>query len=145
MSSFYWHDRFIMEQARSNHPSTESGRTNTIEHISTALQLFRLSHNPIICVTNWGLITASNRVSPEPILYRQHLPTFPAPFDNHQSYHQDPPFNTPTHVDNEWKSRATFTITHHITLGIPLVNEQPRPGVQIAGLIRTSGNPRLAL
>ena len=114
VSAFYWVDRYEAEQQRLiTSGSYES--VNCLSHILFALQEFRLSHGPVIALTNWSLALNSSNVpkdrkenvehsEPRP-LYRQHLSPFPAPFEN-------PPRQLPN-------AHLMPPITHHITLDPP--------------------------
>ncbi|KAI0034283.1 hypothetical protein K488DRAFT_22691, partial [Vararia minispora EC-137] len=85
LSAFYWEDRFAMESTRPRYswstrafidPNdlTERAR-HPLHAILVAIQAMRLSHGPIIVLTNWGLQPApGHSTSPTTPLYRQHLP-----------------------------------------------------------------------
>ncbi|KAI0348432.1 hypothetical protein BDW22DRAFT_1424605 [Trametopsis cervina] len=129
MSSFYWQDRFMAEQLRSG-PSSYTGK-NPLQNVITALEQFRLSHHPVVFLTNWGLQPLSKptsdpgkHISP---FFRQHLHMFPRTFS--------PSVNDPSlpsdHHDNLQPSRLSsrdrmnaepshgltrLSLTHHITL-----------------------------
>ncbi|KAJ7786434.1 hypothetical protein B0H16DRAFT_1708600 [Mycena metata] len=79
LSAFYWPDRFTAEQLR---PLGLSNNSSTpLQHVFSALQRFRISHNPITVLTNWALNptdSSSPANGPGPIFYKQHLPLFPA-------------------------------------------------------------------
>ncbi|KAI0095007.1 hypothetical protein BDY19DRAFT_879094 [Irpex rosettiformis] len=75
LSSFYWQDRFTVEQFRVG-PSGHN-TTNPLQHVLSALENIRVSHRPIILLTNWGLnpigkpgTSTGNAISP---FFKQHL------------------------------------------------------------------------
>ncbi|KAL5495189.1 hypothetical protein ACEPAI_652 [Sanghuangporus weigelae] len=116
ISSFYWIDRYYLEQQRQG-SSDRKDSANPLGRILMALQEFRLSHGPVIVLTNWGLTPVSKPsdandegVTPTPF-YRQHLHPFPAPFEIPSrilpNAHLMPP------------------ITHHITLTLPSIDQIP--------------------
>ena len=89
MSSFYWRDRYALEQLREadNASSDVSLQPNHLHHVVDALQHFRQTHLPVILLSNWGLNAVSKPgLSGEALspYYRQHLHPFPAPFDSTQ-------------------------------------------------------------
>ncbi|OCB85682.1 hypothetical protein A7U60_g7333 [Sanghuangporus baumii] len=107
ISSFYWIDRYYLEQQRQG-SSDRKDSANPLGRVLMALQEIRLSHGPVIVLTNWGLTPVSKAsgadneaATPSPF-YRQHLHPFPAPFEIPSrilpNAHLMPP------------------ITHHITL-----------------------------
>ncbi|KAJ7487714.1 hypothetical protein B0H11DRAFT_1107765 [Mycena galericulata] len=104
LSAFYWADRFTAEQLRSL-PLPNS--STPLHHVLTALQAFRLSHNPVTVLTNWGLTPAENPSGPGPILYKQHLPCSPS----------FPPAQPPG-SHNNIPSDIQLPLTHHITLNV---------------------------
>ncbi|GJJ09650.1 hypothetical protein Clacol_003874 [Clathrus columnatus] len=81
ISAFYWMDRWQLEPSASK----LSPRPNPIRHVLHALQTIRVSHAPIIVLTNWGLHPASSDPSfssPPGPFYKQHLGNpYPSPFD----------------------------------------------------------------
>ncbi|KAI0361258.1 hypothetical protein OH77DRAFT_1417494 [Trametes cingulata] len=88
MSAFYWRDRYTLEQLRDAPDS--SSRTplppNPLLHVLKALAKFRISHRPVVLMTNWGLnplVKPSAAGEPGSSFYRQHLYPFPAPFEPH--------------------------------------------------------------
>ncbi|KAF7347742.1 Dna repair protein xrcc2-like protein [Mycena venus] len=98
LSAFYWPDRFTAEQLR---PLALPNSSTPLQHVLTALQKFRLSHNPITVLTNWALTVADNSSGPPtapPILYKQHLPSFPS------------------FPDSTAANSTSLPLTHHITL-----------------------------
>ncbi|KAJ7361625.1 hypothetical protein DFH08DRAFT_844708 [Mycena albidolilacea] len=124
LSAFYWPDRFTAEQLR------PPARTATpLQHVLTALQKFRLSHNPVTILTNWALTLADNSSGPPtapPVFYKQHLPSFP-------SF----PGSVPTNP-------FSLPLTHHITLylaAIPPFHGNPStfPGISDAEAGRVTG------
>ncbi|EJD03889.1 uncharacterized protein FOMMEDRAFT_167197 [Fomitiporia mediterranea MF3/22] len=115
ISTFYWIDRYSVEQRHG--ASDRKDIPNPLSRVLIALQEFRLSHSPVILLTNWGLSPASKSsvhgrldepsAVPSPF-YRQHLHPFPAPFEN-------PPRILPN-------AHLLPPITHHITLIQPSIN-----------------------
>ncbi|KAI0375334.1 hypothetical protein BV20DRAFT_1040743 [Pilatotrama ljubarskyi] len=88
MSSFYWRDRYTLEQLRDAADSSSRSTLppNPLLHVLKALAKFRISHRPVILMTNWGLnpLTKSSPTGePGSPFYRQHLHPFPAPFEPH--------------------------------------------------------------
>lgn len=141
MSAFYWPDRFTVEQLRSipmhSRPGTAVNVANPLHHVLVALQNFRLSHNPVTVLTNWGL----NPV-PNSSFYRQHLHPFPSPFPESQAPASG---NLPS---------TSLPLTHHITLNsvpIPSLDNEMAPADEqyrkefcfkgeVRGLVRTPGS-----
>ena len=88
MSAFYWKDRFQVEQIRNtwtggNKPSSAS--LTPLRHVLMALEKIRLSHAPVIVLTNWGLNPLRKPLptgEPASPFFRQHLHPFPSPFDS---------------------------------------------------------------
>ncbi|OCH95764.1 hypothetical protein OBBRIDRAFT_744938, partial [Obba rivulosa] len=91
MSAFYWKDRYDMEHLRENRRGGDLSSSSPLYHVLTALQNFRLSHGPVIVMTNWGLSPLkkpSLTGEPTSLFYKQHLYPFPSPFDTwEQSSH----------------------------------------------------------
>ncbi|THH07618.1 hypothetical protein EW145_g3252 [Phellinidium pouzarii] len=128
ISSFYWLDRYAFEQQRYSASNNKKDGVSPLNRILVALQDFRLSHGPVIALTNWGLTPVSNTsVSANPGVsqvdsaasvptpfYRQHLHPFPAPFEV-------PPRILPN-------PRLFPPITHHITLPSPQALDIPSGG-----------------
>ncbi|KAF9240882.1 hypothetical protein BU15DRAFT_73742 [Melanogaster broomeanus] len=85
-SAFYWAERFSTEQM--HNVTSEKARSKTevafvpaLYHVLSAIQTVRVSHNPVIVLTNWALHPLSHDpigVSPSSMLYKQHLYPFPA-------------------------------------------------------------------
>lgn len=139
MSAFYWPDRFTAEQLR---PLAPPNTSFPLRDTLTALQVFRLSHNPVTVLTNWGLTLADNTSGPSsapPVFYKQHLPSFPTFPDSHNN------------VPSDLRSNI-LPLTHHISLymvpvppfhdGSSFPNKaDPRPG--IAGYIRRPGSSQI--
>ncbi|KAI0080250.1 hypothetical protein K474DRAFT_295278 [Panus rudis PR-1116 ss-1] len=69
LSTFYWEDRFTVEQLRSASTDPEVPITNPIEYVLDALRQIRRTIQPVVIVTNWGLNPAGHHSS----LFRQHL------------------------------------------------------------------------
>ncbi|KAJ6575230.1 P-loop containing nucleoside triphosphate hydrolase protein, partial [Mycena capillaripes] len=133
MSAFYWPDRFTAEQLR---PLALPNSSTPLQNALTALQSFRVSHNPVTILTNWALTLADNSKGPAaapPIFYKQHLPSFPS-------------FPAPAAVI----SHNVLPLTHHITLYLrPLppfhsdASFLSRPEAGITGYIRRPGNSQV--
>ena len=159
ISSFYWPDRFTVEQMRSAPPFTADQPTpafvSPLQHVLTALQKFRLSHGPVIIVTNWGLTPLPNS-----LFYRQHLHPFPVLLANP---HHSETAATLEVTRNAYSSaienpHTLPPLTHHITLPvIPFPQTQsvdlpkeakehprepPKMG-EVVGIVRTAGSPRV--
>jgi DNA-repair protein XRCC2 len=165
ISSFYWPDRFTLEQINSV-GSTQRGMSNAaspLHHVLISLQKIRLSHGPVITLTNWGLnpLTKPTQNSGHTTFYRQHLFPFPILSQQHQP-------NTPSTTEanpatNSIPDPATLPpLTHHITL--PFLPITPfSPGIslnegreqeskyrkelvtkgEVVGVIHTSGSTRV--
>lgn len=149
VSAFYWPDRFTVEQARGPDDSSKSNDTihNPLHHVLAALQAYRVSHNPVMILTNWGLNPIAKPDSPiSTPFYRQHLFPFPSPF-------------TAPRPDTSASDYAphTLSLTHHITLPF-LALARPNANATIeefavmggtgkkegtTGLVRTPGNVRV--
>ncbi|KAL5534168.1 hypothetical protein ACEPAG_630 [Sanghuangporus baumii] len=118
ISSFYWIDRHYLEQQRQgSSASNRKDSANPLGRILMALQEFRLSHGPVIVLTNWGLTSVSKPsdandedVTPSPF-YRQHLHPFPAPL------------GIPSRILPN--AHLMPPITHHITLILPSIDRIP--------------------
>jgi DNA-repair protein XRCC2 len=81
ISSFYWPDRFTFEQMNSS-GNTARGNLNPmspLRHVLASLQKIRLSHGPVIALTNWGItpLTKPTQNSALTTVYKQHLHPFP--------------------------------------------------------------------
>lgn len=80
MSTFYWPDRFGVELLRSCMKQYEPSRSiYPLHNIAAVLERFRVSHNALIILTNWGLNLESTATSTSPF-YKQHLYPFPSNF-----------------------------------------------------------------
>jgi len=102
ISSFYWSDRWQVES------SSSKRRFNPIAPVLRALQTFRISHGPVVILSNWGLNPLPSGTTPTPF-FRQHLPPpFPAPLDD--SLRQAP-----------LGQGNILPLTKHITLPFPFV------------------------
>ncbi|KAI5124624.1 hypothetical protein M0805_004234 [Coniferiporia weirii] len=118
ISAFYWLDRYALEQRRQS-AIERKDVPSPLGRVLVALQEFRLSHGPVIVLTNWGLaplyndstgtnpvVSQTNSTGPvQTPFYRQHLHPFPAPFEV-------PPRILPS-------AHIFPPITHHITLSLP--------------------------
>ena len=154
VSSFYWPDRFTMEQLNSATAQHGTSHTpNSLQYILTALQKIRLSYGAVIVLTNWGLnsITKSSDHSIPTTLYKQHMKPFPI-----MTLLTDPDRPDPILIPF---SEASLPLMHHITL--PFVSIAPdllpadmeveetkcRPKIitkgEIIGIVRTRGSPRV--
>jgi DNA-repair protein XRCC2 len=158
ISSFYWPDRFTLEQLNSmgNTWRGMSSAASPLHHVLTSLQKIRLSHGPVIALTNWGLnpLTKPTQNSAPPAFYKQHLFPFPVTSKQHQSNAAET--NT---AANSIPDAATLPpLTHHITL--PFVSITPfGPGIlldeakeqskyrqelsEVVGVIRTPGSTQV--
>ncbi|OBZ80036.1 DNA repair protein XRCC2 [Grifola frondosa] len=150
MSAFYWKDRFTVEQVRdaahggNASKLTDASSLNPMRHVLTALNKFRISHGPVIVMTNWGLNPLRKPLptgEPSSPFYKQHLYPFPSPFEvSHPtaaqsaninpekayprpSNHSSPP---PSHAFVGFDpSRADIFLTYHITLHPLFINSFP--------------------
>lgn len=158
MSAFYWPDRFTVEQLRLVPAVGETGKVprspSPLQHVLTALQTFRVSHGPLIIMTNWGLNvvpTTTSSMSKPATLYRQHLYPFPSLFRN---LHPNQLF--PSNAD------TISSLTHHITLSPPSIphfrqdtpikdaqmeeSDYRQQGIEqgeVMGIVRTPGSRRV--
>jgi DNA-repair protein XRCC2 len=165
ISSFYWPDRFTLEQMTSS-GNTRRGKSNAaspMHHVLIALQKFRKSHGPVIALTNWGLnpLTQPTQHSTPATLYKQHLFPFPTLPKQDQS---NAPYTSEDHSASHYNPNTTALppLTHHITL--PFVHITPfGPGLrledakeqeskyrrelvtngEVVGVVRTSGSRRV--
>lgn len=147
MSAYYWPDRFTAEQMRSytssgpvdagsTHPSPSA--LNPLHHILTSLEALRVSHAPVVILTNWGLNPLKTPpLSSEPQLFKQHLHPFPTVSSQLTIPEGYPP------------------LSHHITLQASRVaqsqpsppslviaeseNTQSKTVVEISGMVRSRG------
>lgn len=128
MSSFYWTDRYTLEQRIIGSTSDKSALIFPMSRILFALQELRLNLGPVIVLTNWGLshLTSSGDIENDSadatqgelehnLLYRQHLYPFPAPFES-----------PPRLIPNAHKMPP---ITHHITL-LPRPNDSAKDNMK---------------
>ncbi|KIK99041.1 hypothetical protein PAXRUDRAFT_823212 [Paxillus rubicundulus Ve08.2h10] len=81
MSTFYWGERFSAEQMRNVAPEkarnmSEPAFIPPLYHVLNAIQSVRLSHGPVVVLTNWALGQA-NTASRFGMPYKQHLHPFP--------------------------------------------------------------------
>ena len=163
ISSFYWPDRFTLEQINSVGSTGTSNAASPLHHILISLQKIRLSHGPIITLTNWGLnpLTKPNQNSGHTTFYRQHLFPFPILSQQHQPNTLSTAEANP--AANSILDPTTLPpLTHHITL--PFVSITPfGPGIsldegkeqeskyrkelvtkgEVVGVIRASGSTRV--
>lgn len=143
ISSFYWPDRFMVEQLTST-LSRPSGRglshsISPLHYVLSALEKIRLSHGPVLVLINWGInpLTKPTHNSAPTTFYKQHLYPFPV-------VHMHDPPNVPGqtttstgiiphgHPTANIHSYMTpnLPLTHHITLSF--VSIAPfRPGFSL--------------
>ncbi|CAL1695366.1 unnamed protein product [Somion occarium] len=139
LSSFYWNDRFTMEQFRGQ-KSGASPVSNPLKYVLDALQHVRNTINPVMVLTNWGL-NPLNKPSPDTgtlpsPFYKQHLHLLPSLFAQDASEHGQMQSNIPsmacdTPISNvgelmppeaqprpaeTFDPESRLAITHHITL-----------------------------
>ncbi|KAK7694874.1 hypothetical protein QCA50_002062 [Cerrena zonata] len=132
LSSFYWDDRFTMEQLRGQQSGSRNS-LNPLHHVLHALQHVKKNVNPVMVLTNWGL-NPLHKLSPETKspFYRQHLHLLPSFNDDYSHSTQRgtqltavtssviPPHNdassSPPHNPVVIDAGSRFPITHHITL-----------------------------
>lgn len=174
ISSFYWPDRFMVEQLGSVQSSGTSGRgrpssKSPLHHVLSSLEKIRLSHGPVIALTNWGInpLTKPTHNSAPTTFYKQHL--YPFPVINAHNSSNVPGLATtaiasrgnPTANPNS-NATSMLRLTHHITL--PFVSIAPfRLGLsmeeareqekayrrelvskgEVVGIVRTSGSTRV--
>ncbi|CCL98985.1 uncharacterized protein FIBRA_00993 [Fibroporia radiculosa] len=126
LSSFYWNDRFAVEQLRANNGSGARS-PNPLHHVLAALQRLRTSHGAVILLTNWGLNPLTPTRAGEPVspFYRQHLYPFPIPTDSSQSTRHSPILNHAAFLGQRQSVSLDWTmpsadqplpLTAHITL-----------------------------
>ncbi|KAI0830644.1 hypothetical protein BC628DRAFT_888514 [Trametes gibbosa] len=127
MSAFYWRDRYTLEQLRD---TADNSRTplppNPLFHVLKALAKFRISHRPVILMTNWGLnplTKPSANGDPGSPFYRQHLHPFPAPFEPHGASDAISSIEASQSHDGDGAGRNTTAIargsgTPHLTSSI---------------------------
>ncbi|KAI0931927.1 hypothetical protein AcW1_000800 [Taiwanofungus camphoratus] len=148
LSAFYWKDRFALEQIRSTESSSGpsvlamGSSSGPLHHVLTALQKFRVSHGPVMVMTNWGLNPLRKPLptgEPASPFYKQHLYPFPSPFEglrsstarsashpgafNSQSLEYGPDASSDGHrtlIDEDgfeaFRVDRALPLTHHITL-----------------------------
>lgn len=148
VSSFYWPDRFTMEQL--NSATVQHGTSHiptSLQYILSALQKIRLSYGTLIVVTNWGLNPLTNFTgnSVPTTLYKQHLKPFPVipsrtdsnlPDRNSSSLGLDPNLIP----SNDF----LLPLMHHITL--PFVSIAPfGPGLLLADMETEEAKYRTAI
>jgi DNA-repair protein XRCC2 len=165
ISSFYWPDRFTLEQINySGNPSRgKSSAANPMHNVLTAMQKIRISHGPVIALTNWGLnpLTKPTQNSAPTTFYKQHLSPFPTIPKQKQS---NAPYTAAVNPAAKCNTNtaALPPLTHHITL--PFVPITPfGPGIrleeakeqeskyrrvlvtngEVVGIVRTSGSTRV--
>lgn len=174
ISSFYWPDRFLVEQLGSAHSTGTTGRgksssTNPLHYVLSALQKIRLSHGPVVALTNWGInpLTKPTCTAAPTTLYRQHLYPFPI-IPNHDSSSVPHPTTTAATANpyltanSNSNSMSLMPLTHHITLPfVPVapigsgfsLEEAKEQDIKyrqeliskgkVAGIVRTSGSSQV--
>lgn len=145
MSAYYWPDRFTTEQMRSYSASTPAdastrpfqGTLNPLHHVLTSLEALRISHAPVIVLTNWGLNPLQTPPSiSDPYLFKQHLHPFP------------------TVSSQVTISEGYLPLSHHITLQASRVVQsqsdvyesgetQNKSVVEIAGFVRSRDSEKI--
>lgn len=160
VSSFYWPDRFTVEQTNAGAGRGKSHVSSPLYHVLVSLQKIRASHGPVIVLTNWGLnpLIKPTRDSAPTTLYKQHLNPFPT---LPQHIHPDAPNVSTSSIGvnsvNTWQP----PITHHITLPfVPITPFVPGLSIgevqeqetkyrreivtqgEVVGIVRTSGSSR---
>ncbi|KAJ7038079.1 hypothetical protein C8F04DRAFT_1256108 [Mycena alexandri] len=146
LSAFYWSDRFTAEQLRPL--GLPSNSATPLQHVFSALQTFRISHNPVTVLTNWALAPANSSQpnAPGPIFYKQHLPLFPALPDSAA---------VSSHSIASDGLLNSLALTHHITLylaSIPPFHDHCNPsfsnpteaGNMVTGYIRRPASSQVA-
>ncbi|OAX44726.1 hypothetical protein K503DRAFT_705270 [Rhizopogon vinicolor AM-OR11-026] len=112
VSAFYWPDRFIAEQMRNIPQLAREGpdpaSVHPLQHVLTALGRLRLSHAPVIVLTNWALAPRSSGLV---TLYKQHLHPFPLCSEN-----DDPNTLLSSMLGDLPTTPVPLPLTHHITL-----------------------------
>lgn len=78
MSAFYWQDRFTGEKRRPRNTTRtygqlDSGDGSALHRVLIALEKIRVTHGPVIVLTNWGIHADAS----SSLFYRQHLSVFP--------------------------------------------------------------------
>ena len=163
ISSFYWPDRFTLEQIGSsaNTARAKYSTASPLHYVLDAIQKLRLSHGPVITVTNWGLnpFTKPTRDSAPTTFYKQHLYPFPAlpkPYQINTSH------ATEASLIANPSATLLLPLTHQISLPFVSItpfgpdilldeakeqeskyrNELVRSG-EIVGVVRTSGSTRV--
>lgn len=98
ISSFYWSDRYILEQARPGNPSNGLPRQpNPFNRVLAALQSLARSHGPLILLSSWDLRPSSRS-------------------ENRRRLDAPVPVLRP---DTEKSDQHLLPISHHISLSIP--------------------------
>lgn len=111
ISAHYWSDRFTAENMQPLSASLEHGKripgfTSSLQHILTALEVFRHSHGNITALTNWGLHPVTSIAVP--MNYKQPLHPFPSHFPASRA--------TASHLMNPSSLVNILETTWHITL-----------------------------
>ncbi|VDB99779.1 unnamed protein product [Peniophora sp. CBMAI 1063] len=141
MSAFYWQDRFTGEKRRPRNTTRSYGHMDSadgsaLHRVLVALEKIRISHGPVIVMTNWGIHADTS----SPLFYRQHLPAFP----------ELPPQS----------AGAYPTLTHCIALhrNMPVklpsgslpasmesrqADERPRSRPEVKGYVLSAGRPQI--
>ncbi|KAG5654801.1 hypothetical protein H0H81_003809 [Sphagnurus paluster] len=138
MSAHYWPDRFVAEQMRTATPQHRKDANNYVsplQHVLLQIESFRHTHGPLTVMTNWGLHPVNNST---PVVYRQHLHPFPAPFsDSHAPASRQGPNVVPSIPGGN-----LLCLTCHVTLHQDTAEGddglETKDGI-IMGLIRSPG------
>ncbi len=147
LSAFYWQDRFTVEQFRAG-PSGHNAK-NPLMHVLAALDAIRVSHRPIILVTNWGLNPTDKPSWDTGTLnspfFKQHLNVLPRPSpssnnpssrmtsDDRNAVHQQGQASSgPRENVDTSQNPASLPITYHITLRLVSASTVSAPTVSVA-------------
>ncbi|GJE85767.1 RecA-like domain-containing protein [Phanerochaete sordida] len=135
LSTFYWEDRYTVEQLRSGQKSSGVDIRTPFRHVISALEDLMSTHRPLMLVTNWGLSPLNKDAahSEDAPYFRQHLYPMPPGFGEPEpvesvtqlaptmsEFRQTlPPESStvePSHPRGPSRTLATLPLTHHITL-----------------------------
>ncbi|KAH0838396.1 hypothetical protein J3R83DRAFT_6703 [Lanmaoa asiatica] len=115
ISTFYWADRFSVEQLRNIAPEKVNSvpMAPPLHHVLNVIQSVRRSHGPLAVLTNWALNSAPSRAESS---YKQHLHPFPVLEDD---------LGAKVLGNTDHSSSSPFRLAHHITLSSPSSNSLP--------------------
>ena len=133
LSTFYWEDRFTVEQLRGGQSSFGMDARTPFRFVIAALEKLKAAYNPTILLTNWGLnpLHKDIPVSQDFPYFRQHLYPKPPGFGElvpaegtarapatSESRQTAPPSAALEGQQTRPAPRAlaTLPLTHHITL-----------------------------